>query len=140
MEQCLGDLNMKICAIYLDDLIIFSNSLEQHLERLDMVLRRLKECNLKLNPQKSNFLQTKVRYVGHIVSENGVEACPEKLEKIRNWPTPKNGEQVRQFTVFAGYYRRFVKDFSKMAKPLTDLHPNTCFKDGKKVTSSKQFQ
>ena len=140
MEQCLGDLNMKICAIYLDDLIIFSNSLEQHLERLDTVLRRLKECNLKLSPNKCKFLQTKVRYVGHIVSENGVEACPEKLEKVRNWPTPKNGEQVRQFTAFAGYYRRFVKDFSKIAKPLTDLHPNTCFKDGRKVTSSKQFQ
>ena len=140
MKQCLGDLNMKICAIYPDDLIIFSNSLKQHLERLDMVLRRLKGCNLKLNPQQRNFLQTKVRYVRHIVYENGVEACPEKLEKVRSWPTPKNSDEVRQFTTFAGYYKRFVKDFSKLAKPLTDLHPNTCFKNGKKVTSSKQFQ
>ena len=81
MEQCLGDLNMKICAIYLDDLIIFSSTLEEHLERLDIVLRRLKECNLKLNLKKCKFLQTKVKYVGHIVSENGVEADPEKIEK-----------------------------------------------------------
>ena len=116
MEQCLGDLNMKICAIYLDDLIIFSSTLEEHLERLDIVLRRLKECNLKLNVKKCKFLQTKVKYVGHIVSENGVEADPEKIEKIRNWPTPKNAEEVRQFTSFAGYYRRFVKDFSKNSK------------------------
>lgn len=140
MEQCLGDYNMKICAIYLDDLIIFSNSLEEHLKRLDMVLKRLKECNLKLNPKKCKFLQTKVKYVGHIVSENGVEADPEKIEKVVNWPTPKNAEEVRQFTSFAGYYRRFVKDFSKIAKPLTELHPNTCFKNGKKVQSHKPFE
>ena len=139
IEQCLGDLNMKICAIYLDDLIIFSSTLEEHLERLDIVLRRLKECNLKLNLKKCKFLQTKVKYVGHIVSENGVEADPEKIEKIRNWPTPKNAEEVRQFTSFAGYYRRFVKDFSKIAKPLTELHPNTTVKNGKKVKSSKPF-
>ena len=139
MEQCLGDLNMKICAIYLDDLIIFSSTLEEHLDRLDQVLKRLKECNLKLNPKKCKFLQTKVKYVGHIVSEKGVEADPEKIEKIRNWPTPKNAEEVRQFTSFAGYYRRFVKDFSKIAKPLTDLHPNTTVKNGKKVKSCKPF-
>lgn len=140
MEQCLGDYNMKICAIYLDDLIIFSDSLEEHLKRLDMVLKRLKECNLKLNPKKCKFLQRKVKYVGHIVSENGVEADPEKIEKVVNWPKPKNPEEVRQFTSFAGYYRRFVKDFSKIAKPLTDLHPNTCYKNGKKVQSHKPFE
>ena len=139
MEQCLGDYNMKICAIYLDDLIIFSSSLEEHLKRLDLVLSRLKECNLKLNPKKCLFFQTKVKYVGHIVSENGVEADPEKIDKIINWPKPKNGEEVRQFTSFAGYYRRFVKDFSKIAKPLTDLHPNTTIKNGKKVKSCKPF-
>ena len=139
MEQCLGDLNMKICAIYLDDLIIFSNTMEEHLERLDKVLQRLKDCNLKLNPKKCKFLQTKVKYVGHIVSENGVEADPEKLEKIRNWPIPKTSEEIHKFTSFAGYYRRFVKDFSKIAKPLTELHPNTTIKNGKKVKTSKPF-
>ena len=113
IEQCLGDLNMKICAIYLDDLIIFSSSLEEHLQRLDIVLNRLKDCNLKLNPKKCMFLQTQVKYVGHIVSERGVQADPEKIDKIRNWPNPKNAEEVRKFTSFAGYYRRFVKDFQK---------------------------
>lgn len=90
MEQCLGDLNMKIYCIYLDDHSIFSSSLVEHLERLDRVLKRLKECNLKLNPKKCKFLQGKVKYVGHIVSENGVEADPEKIDKIVFWPTPKN--------------------------------------------------
>lgn len=81
---------------------MFSNSLEQHLERLDKVLNRLKECNLKLNAKKCKFLQTKVKYVGHIVSESGIEADPEKLDKVVNWPTPQNAEEVRQFTSFAG--------------------------------------
>ena len=139
MEQCLGDLNMKICAIYLDDLIIFSDSLEEHLRRLDMVLNRLKDCNLKLNPKKCKFLQRKVKYVGHIVSENGVEADPDKIDKVINWPVPQNAEEVRQFTSFAGYYRRFVKDFSKISKPLTALHPNTGYKNGKKVKTAKPF-
>ena len=63
VEQCLSDLNMKICAIYLHDLITFSDSLEEHLNRLDKVLTRLKQCNLKLNPKKCSFLQSKVKYV-----------------------------------------------------------------------------
>ena len=138
MEQCLGDLNMKICVIYLDDLIIFSSTLEEHLDRLDKVLTRLRGCNLKLSPKKCKFLQTKVKYVGHIVSENGVKTDPEMLKKFRICP-PQNAEEVRQFTSFAGYYRRFVKDFSKIAKPLTDLHPNTTIKNGKKVKSLKPF-
>ena len=82
IEQCLSDLNMKNCAIYLDNLIIFCSTLEEHLERLDMVLQRLKECNLKLNSNKCKFLQTKVKYVGHIVSENDVEADLEMIEKV----------------------------------------------------------
>lgn len=85
------------------------------------------------------FLQTEVKYVGHIVSEQGIRADPEKIDKVKNWPTPKNAEEVRKFTSFAGYYRRFVKDFSKIAKPLTELHPNTTVKSGKKVKSVKPF-
>ena len=120
--MCPGDYNMKICAIYLDDLIMFSSTLEEHLERIDKVLTRLKECILKLNPKKCKLMQRKVKYVGHIVSEYGVEADQEKIEKVINWPEPKNAEEIRQFTSFSGYYRRFVKDFSKIAISLTDLH------------------
>lgn len=113
-------------------LLFFSSSLEEHLECLDRVIKRLKECNLKLNPKKCKFLQRTVKYVGHIVSENGVEADPEKIDKIVNWPTPKNANEIRQFTSFAGYYRRFINNFFNIAKPLSELHPNTCFKNGKK--------
>ena len=95
MEMCLGDYNMKICAIYLDDLIIFSSTLEEHLERLDKVLTRLIECNLKLSPKKCKLMQRRVKYVGHICSEQGVETDPEKTEKVVKWPVPKNAEEVR---------------------------------------------
>ena len=138
--MCLGDNNMKICAIYLDDLIIFSSTLEEHLGRLDKVLTRLKECNLKLSPKNCKLMQRKDKYVGHICSEQGVETDPEKTEKVLKWPVPKNAEEVRQFTSFADYYRKFVKDFSKIAKPLTDFHPSTSHKKGKNAKTYKPFQ
>lgn len=124
MDECLGELNMKICIIYLDDLIIFSKDFDEHLERLDIVLTRLKECNLKLSAEKCFFIKQKVKFLGHVVRGNGVETDPEKVEKIKNWPTPIDADALRYFIAFAGYYLRFIKDFSKIAKPLTDmLHP-----------------
>ena len=123
MEECLGDYNMTICVIYLDDLIIFSDTFEEHLRRLDVVLTRLKKCNLKLSPEKCFFIQDKVPFLGHIVSENGVETDPSKIDKIRNWPTPTNADELRSFLAFCGYYRRFIKDFSKITRPLADLLP-----------------
>ena len=81
MEKCLGPYNMKICVIYLDDLIIFSYSFEQHLERLDMVLTRLKQCNLKLSAETCFFFfQERVKFLGHVVSSSGVETDPDKIK------------------------------------------------------------
>lgn len=123
MEECLGDLNMKICVIYLDDLIIFGNTFEEHMEHLEIIFNRLRECNLKLTAEKCKFGSRKVKYVGFIVSEEGIETDPEKVEKIKNWPTPQNPDEVRQFIGFAGFYRKFIKDFSKIIKPLNELMP-----------------
>jgi transposase InsO family protein len=123
MEECLGDLHTTICFIYLDDLIIFSKTYEEHIERLEMIFQRLEKHNLKLSPKKCSFFQRRVKYVGHIVSENGVEADPEKIDKVVNWPTPTTPEEVRKFLGFAGYYRKYVKDFAKITKPLSELMP-----------------
>lgn len=131
MEECLGDLNMKICIIYLDDLIIFSKDFKQHLERLDIVLTRLKECNLKLSADKCFFIKSKVKFLGHVVGKHGVETDPDKVEKVKNWPTPKDADSLRSFIAFVGYYRKFIRNFSKIAKPLTDLLPPTSTKKGK---------
>ena len=109
----------------MDDIIIFSDTFEEHLDRIERVLLRLRECGLKLNPKKCSFCQEeKIKYVGRIVSANGIEADPEKCDKVVNWPTPRTPEEVRQLLGFAGYYRRFVKGFSRIAKPLTDLTPS----------------
>ena len=135
MENVLGDLHLHICMVFLDDIIVFGNTFEEHMERLERVLVRLGENGLKLNPKKCSFCQEKVRYVGHIVSQEGIATDPEKTEQVRNWPRPQTPEDVRRYLGFCGYYRRFVKDFSKVAKPLTDLLPAPIKKKrGKKPT------
>ena len=121
MEQVLDDLNNTVCHIYLDDVIIVGKSFEEHLDRIQQVLKRFRDHNLKLSPKKCAFFKDQVKYVGHIVSVDGVRTDPDKLSKIVDWPTPCNIDDVRSFLGFAGYYRRFVCNFSKLAKPLHDL-------------------
>ena len=134
MQNILGELNMTICLIYLDDLIIFSDSFEQHIERLDIILNRLQEANLKLAPEKCFFFRPRVQFLGHVVSANGVETDPSKIEKVQNRPTPQNSDELRSFLAFAGYYRRFINNYSQIARPLSDLLPPTSLKKGKKKT------
>uniref|UniRef100_A0A3B3DXT9 Gypsy retrotransposon integrase-like protein 1 n=1 Tax=Oryzias melastigma TaxID=30732 RepID=A0A3B3DXT9_ORYME len=121
MEKCVGDMNLKEVLVFLDDLIIFSQSLEEHESRLLRVLNRLKEYGLKLSPEKCKFFQTSVRYLGHIVSESGVETDPAKTEALKTWPIPKNLKELRAFLGFSGYYRRFIKDYAAIVRPLNHL-------------------
>uniref|UniRef100_A0A3P8RRT6 Gypsy retrotransposon integrase-like protein 1 n=1 Tax=Amphiprion percula TaxID=161767 RepID=A0A3P8RRT6_AMPPE len=121
MERCMGDINRKEVLVFLDDLIVFSDSLEEHEKRLQHVLQRLRENGLKLSHKKCRFFQTSVRYLGHIVSRDGVKTDPEKISAIKTWPEPQTLKQLKSFLGFAGYYRRFVKDYSKIVKPLNDL-------------------
>lgn len=121
MERCMGDINLKEVLVFLDDLIVFSQTIEEHERRLLQVLTRLKEYGLKLSPEKCRFFQTSVKYLGHIVSEHGVETDPEKIEAIKTWPCPKNLKELRSFLGFSGYYRRFIKDYAQIVKPLNEL-------------------
>ena len=123
MENCLADLNMKICCIFIDDVIIFGRTYEEHLENLKLVFDRIRSASLKLAPKKCHFFKRKVKYVGHVVSEAGVEIDPDKTTKVTNWPTPKTPEDVRRFLGFVGYYRRFIKNFSQISRPLSELMP-----------------
>lgn len=117
----MGDLNRKEVSVFIDDLIVFSERLEEHESWLLQVLKQLKEYGLKLSPAKCKFFQTSVRYLGHIVSENGVETDPVKTEAHKTWPKPRNLKELRSFLGFSGYYRRFVQDYSKIINPLNDL-------------------
>ena len=98
-----------------------SRTLEEHLQRLDALFRRLKEVNLKLKPSKCTLLQKKVLFLGHVVSGEGITTDPEKIRLIEDWPVPVNLKQLRSFLGLCGYYRKFVKDYSYIAGPLNKL-------------------
>lgn len=137
MEACFSEENFEILLLYLDDILVFSNTVDEHLRRLDIVFTKLKSHGLKMKPTKCSFFNTSVKYLGHVVSEKGISTDPEKTEAIKSWPTPTTEKELRSFLGLAGYYRRFVKDFSKIARPLHSLTHNN--KSGqKKIT--KPFQ
>ena len=126
MERCMGELNLRECLIFLDDILIFSVTFEEHIRRLEAVFSRLHEHGLKLKPSKCEFFKSSVKYLGHVVSEHGVETDPDKIKALTDWPVPHNIKTLRSFLGFTGYYRRFVKDYAKLVKPLNDLligHP-----------------
>ncbi len=121
MEKAVGDMNLLQVLVYLDDLIVFGRSLEEHEERLMRVLDRLEEVGLKLSLDKCQFCQPRVKYVGHIVSADGVATDPEKLEAVSKWPKPTDLKSLRSFLGFCGYYRRFIANYSAIVRPLTEL-------------------
>ena len=107
--------------IYLDDIIIFSPTFEEHLKRLEAVFAKLSNHNLKLTAKKCHFFQKRVKYLGHIVSEEGIQTDPDKIDSVKSWKTPTSTKEVRQFLGFTGYYRRFVKGYATIVRPLNDL-------------------
>ena len=121
METCLGDLHLTKCIIYLDDIVIFSKTLDDHIERLRSILQKLKSAGLKLKPSKCDFFKRKITYLGHVVSEQGVETDPEKVKAVKDWPIPKTVTEVRSFLGFANHYRRFLKGYANIARPLNKL-------------------
>ena len=121
MDLVLAALNWSHCLVYLDDVIILGRSFREHLNNLQAVLARLQEAGLKLKPAKCQFFQHKVEFLGHIVSRNGIQADPRKIEMVVNWPMPTTMKEIQQFLGFANYYRRFIRDFSQIEKPLHHL-------------------
>ncbi|KAM7304674.1 uncharacterized protein ISCGN_014574 [Ixodes scapularis] len=107
--------------VYLDDVIIYSHDFDQHLADVESVLMRFRAAGLKLGPSKCQFLREEVKYLGHILSRQGVRPDPDKLSCVRNFPTPRNAKEVRQFLGLLGYYRRHVKNFAENARPMTRL-------------------
>ena len=125
MDLILTGLNLSICLAYLDDIVVFSKTPQEHLHRLECLLQRLQEANLKLKPPKCKLMQTSVVFLGHIVSEEGVQTDQEKTRLVNDWPAPRNIKELRGFLGLTGYYRRFVKDYAKIAEPLNKLLKKT---------------
>ena len=137
MEHCFSDMNLKIMFIYIDDIIVFSNSYSEHVERLNLVFQRLRECGLKLAAQKCELFRTSISFLGFVVSERGIETDPEKIEKVKNWKVPSNAKELHSFLGFAGYYRKFVDHFSTIAHPLNALLPPSRPKGGGNKSAAK---
>lgn len=121
MQEVLGDLHLKGVVVYLDDIIIFSRTVDDHFRQLKDVFRRLREAGLKLNPKKCHFFQSKIKCLGHVVSAEGIACDEDKLSAVRDWPVPQNVKELQKFLGFTGYYRRFIKDYASVARPITNL-------------------
>jgi hypothetical protein len=111
----------KFVIVFLDDILVYSNSEEEHEKHLRMVLQALREHRLYAKLSKCSFYQKKIHYLGHIVSKDGILVDPEKIEVIREWSMPKNVMEVRSFMGLDGYYRRFITGFSRISHPITSL-------------------
>ncbi|KAL6420931.1 hypothetical protein ACFW04_013610 [Cataglyphis niger] len=121
MDNVLSGLQGNELFVYMDDIVIYARSLKEHEVKFNKLMERLRKANLKLQPDKCEFLCREVAYLGHIIGADGVKPDPNKIKSISEFPIPKNEKNIKQFLGLAGYYRRFIPQFSKTAKPLTDL-------------------
>jgi hypothetical protein len=129
MNRTLGSYLHECAIAYLDDVIIYSKTWDEHLQHVEKVLTRLGEVNLTMKGVKCTFGKTRVNYLGFIVDGHGYRPDPGKVVAVKDFPTPKSAVQLRTFLGLASYYRRFIANFSKIAKPLQDmLRGNSAFK------------
>lgn len=122
------------CLVYMDDIIVFSTSLQEHIINLSKIFETLRKYNMKIQLDKSEFLRKEVAFLGHVVTADGVRTNPDKIETIKNWPLPKNEKDLRAFLGVLGYYRKFIRDFAKIAKPLT-----VQLRKGESIQHTKEF-
>ena len=140
MGHILRGLEYRFALIYIDDIIIFSRSVEEHLVHLEEVFRRLRQANVKLNPKKCSFVRQKVEYLGHVVTSEGVSPNPNKVRVVQEFPTPNNLKELRNFSGLTNYYRRFVKGFSHIANPLNALTGMCCrFRQAEACVSFRSY-
>ena len=119
IQRCLGDQAFESVLIYLDDVIVYSHTFEEHLERVELVLSRLHQFGLKLRPNKCGFFKSQVRYLGHlVVAGKGVKADPDKIKVVQEWPKPTTVSELRSFLGFTGFFRKFVHRYAALSAPL----------------------
>ncbi|GBG87262.1 hypothetical protein CBR_g45322 [Chara braunii] len=124
-QRCMDDLFRpwldKFVVVYLDDILIFSKTLQEHQGHLRQVLEKLRESNFKINAKKCEWAKTQVLYLGHVLDGDGIKPEDNKIAAIRDWPTPRTLTELRSFLGLANYYRKFMRNFSTIAAPLRRL-------------------
>ena len=116
----------RFATAYLDDILIYSDNIEEHKIHVRQVLERLRESGLHLKPEKCEFFRKEVKYLGLIIGRDGIKMDPEKVKTVRDWPTPEKLVDVQSFLGFANFYRRFIKGYSEIVRPLTALTKKDC--------------
>ena len=121
MDSVLGNSLWKHVMVFLDDLNIFSKTFDEHLQHLEDVFQRIEKAGLRINPDKCHFCTQALQFLGHIITNKGILPDDSKVEAVKNYPVPQNLTQLRAFLGLASYYRRFIKDFSKILTSLYEL-------------------
>lgn len=118
MNKVLAGLNGLKAFVYLDDIIIYAKDLKDHSQELRDIYDRLRQYNLTLQPLKCKFLRKEVIYLGHLITDESVKPDPQNIECVKNFPVPQNIKEIKSFLGLSGYYRKFIKNYGQIAKPL----------------------
>ena len=121
MSLAMRGLNWLVCLCFIDDVIVFAKTFDEALANLESVLQRFRMANLKLKPSKCKMFQRCVKFLGHLVSESGIEADPERCACVTSWPLPRNVSELRSFLGLTNYYRSFCEGYAQVAAPLTEM-------------------
>ena len=117
----------KFVVVLIDDILVYSRNEEEHAGHLHVVLQRLREHRLYVELSKCDFWLKEIKFLGHTISQKGIAVDPDKVQEVMDWKPPTTVRQIRSFLGLAGYYRRFIPDFSRIAKPMIE-----CLKKGAK--------
>lgn len=134
MDDVLRGLVNTFCLVYLDDIIIFSPSLKEHINHLKLVFNRLQQHNLKLQLDKCHFLRKETEFLGHVITPEGIKPNKQKIDIIKKFELPKTAKDIKSFLGLIGYYRKFIENFAKITKPLTK-----CLKKNAKIIHNDEF-
>ena len=121
MGLVLGDMPYTELMVYIDDILVFSKTFEEHLEKLEQIFIKLRDANLKLNLSKCHLCDTKIKFLGHIISAEGIYPDPKKSAAIRNFGRPTDRKSVRSFLGLTNFFRKFIENYSEIAHPLSEL-------------------
>jgi hypothetical protein len=111
----------KFVVVFIDDILVYSKNEDEHNMHLHIVLQRLRDHRLYAKFSKCDFWLREIKFLGHTISQDGIAVDPEKVQEVMDWKPPTTVRQIRSFLGLAGYYRRFIPDFSRIAKPMTEL-------------------